>query len=289
MEYIKSIDKRFFRGGLKSCYRLLLNRLNSNSLYIKHIKYKGKAPILRDNMDFPPHESSNKTVRLGPFGELLAIGGGLEPERMINAYKKGVCQISFKNEPVLWWTAPIRCVVLPNGIHISKIMKRKIFSGNFSLTVDKAFSDVVNSCANTRENYTWLTNERKKCCFELHKLGIAHSVEVWENGSLIGGLFGVSLGSYFLGESMFSLKRDAAKLAFIGVSMRLCELGYSMFDLGIWPTEYLTSLGAACIDRDLFLEKLNSSVDNVVIHDFERIFEDWDYQQAVKNKLKEEI
>ena len=266
---IVKLDKLFFKGQIQA-FRL------------RYLKYRKKAYVLTEELYFPPHTSSNKSVRLGPEGELLAIGGDLTPERMVHAFKNGIYQISFKDEPILWWTSKIHCVLFLENMHISKDVRKFIVKENFRLTVDKAYHDVVRACSESRD--TWLTPERMASSFELHELGFTHSVEVWQDEKLIGGLFGIALGSSFYGESMFARVKNSSKVAFTALCIRLEEMNFSICDCGIWPTDHLKSLGAVIIPRDEFLGVLDQSVQtHDVVENWGNLFENWDFRSAVKN------
>nr|WP_320025663.1 leucyl/phenylalanyl-tRNA--protein transferase [uncultured Acetobacterium sp.] len=271
--HLLEIDARFLNGHIKS-------------FYAEHFMYRGKAYLLTDELFFPPHSSSNKNVRMGPEDQLLAVGGDLTPERIILAFKNGIYPSSVKGQPILWWTSEIRCVLFTKNIHISKVMWRLIKHNNFHLTIDSAFNDVVNSCAEARKDYTWLTPDRIKSCCELHDLDYKHSVEVWQDGKLVAGLFGFTLGSYFYISSMFTRVNHASKFAMIALAIRLEELNYSLLDCGTWPTDHLKSMGAVIIQRDEFLELLNQSIEAPnIIESWKDLFENWDFCQAVKNHI----
>jgi leucyl/phenylalanyl-tRNA--protein transferase len=270
---LNGIDESLFQGKLMK-------------LYSQHIKYRGKAYVLTEDLFFPPHTSANKNVRYGPAGELLAVGGDLSPERMIEAYKNGIRPASFKDEPFLWWTSEIRCVLYPKDIHISKSMQRVIRKNNFCLTVDKAFQEVVRSCSEIRKDYTWLTPERIAATCKLHELGIAHSVEVWQDEKLVGGFFGVAFGSYVQVESMFSRVDNASKFADIAFTLRLGELNCLPIDCGIWPTDHQIGMGTIIIPRDEFLKILEQTwQEPALVTNWENLFVNWDFIQAVKNHL----
>ena len=274
MKKIKSgllkMDAHLFNGNFKA-------------LYLRYFKYQGKAYRLTNDLYFPPHTTSNKKIRLGPEGELLAIGGDWKPERIIHAYKNGVYPSSLKNQPILWWTAENHCVMKPGDIHIPKNMHVIIRQEKFELSVDRAFSDVVNACSETRKKYTWLIPEQVEAFNELYELGFAHSVEVWQEEKLVGGMFGIAFGSYYHGESMFSRLKHTSKLAYIALSLRLAEMEFEMIDCGIWPTEHMKSLGATVINRDTFLELLYPAVTATdVIADWGSLFDNWDLKQAAQ-------
>lgn len=270
---IFKIDELVFKGHIKA-------------FYSRNLAFRGKAYVLSEDLYFPPHTSSNKNVRMGPEGELLAIGGDLTPERMIYAFKNGIYQISFKDQPILWWTSEIRCVFFPKKLHISKKMQEVIKSNKFGLTVDKAFHDVLIGCSESRN--TWLTSERMTASLELYKLGVAHSVEVWQDGKLVGGLFGVAFGSYFYIESMFTRMNHTSKLALIALCIRLGEMNFPMVDFGIWPTDHAKSMGAIIIPIEEFLGRLNQSVETPdIVKEWGELFENWDFRSAVKNYVPE--
>lgn len=272
---IFKIDEFFFHGYIKG-------------FYSRYLAYRGKAYKLTNDLYFPPHTSSNKNVRLGPEGELLAIGGDLTPERMIYAFKQGIYQISFKNEPILWWTSDIRCVFFPKKLHISKKMQEVIRSNKFHVTVDKAFYDVISGCSESRKDFTWLTPERIASSFQLYELGVSHSVEVWQDEKLVGGLFGVAFGSYFYIESMFTRVNHTSKLALLALTIRLGEMNFPMIDFGLWPTEHAKSMGAVIIPRDEFLGILDQSVQTSdVVQEWGTLFDNWDFRSAVKNYIPE--
>ena len=271
--------------GLKRMDESILNG-EIKKYHSRHIKYRGKAYVLTEDLFFPPHDSANKNVRFGPAGELLAIGGDLSAERLIQAYKKGIIPAFFKDEPILWWTSGIRCVLFPKDLHISKSMQRIIRKNNFRLTVDKAFPDVVSACSEMRKDYTWRTPDRIAAVCKLHELGIAHSVEVWQDEKLVGGEFGVAFGSYVHIESMFARVDNASKFADIALILRLGELNCSLIDGGIWPTEHQKSLGAVIIQRAEFLEILAQSLQEPdIVIQWGNLFENWDLMLAVKNHL----
>ena len=272
---IRQLNKRIFHG-------------NVDAYYSRYFKYRGKAYKLNTDLYFPPHSCANKTLRMGPCGELLAIGGDLEPERMILAYKKGIYPMFFKDQPILWWTSEFRCVLFPKNIHISKGAKNFIKKNQYRLTVDKAFYDVICGCKETREESTWITPERIASACKLHELGIAHSIELWLDDKLVAGHFGVAIGSYFYGESQFSRVSNAGKVAMIALCLRLEELNYSLVDGGFWPTNYLKEMGADIILRDEYLDLLDQSVRVPdIVTDWGELFENWDFRFAVEKHIIE--
>lgn len=187
---------------------------------------------------------------------LLAAGGNLHSKTLIDAYTKGIFPWFTSVEPYLWWTPSSRAVLLPGSLNISKGSRKQIRKLSLRISTDKAFDDVIRNCALQRqESGTWITEEIVRAYINLFKLGFAHSVEVWGEDALIGGLYGVKLGSVFCGESMFNLKDNAAKYAFYALASGLFGLGYKMIDCQI-PNDFLASLGVTEIPRVEFENRL---------------------------------
>lgn len=272
-ELLFKIDKTLFNGNIKGYYS-------------RHFAYRGKAYKLTKALYFPPHESSNKNIRMGieSCGELLAFGGDLTPERMILAYKNGIYPLFFDNQPILWWTSEIRYVLLPQNLHIGKKMRRIIKKNNYVLTADKAFKEVIYACRETRKDFTWITPERIESSCKLYELGFAHSIEIWQDERLIGGLYGVMIGSCFQVESMFRRTDNAATAGSIGLLLRLGEIDGTIVDCGFSVSEHIKNMGAEMISRDEFLEMIEKSMKNPdIIENWSCLFENWDFKQAVEN------
>lgn len=198
--------------------------------------------LLEDALIFPD------TALAEPDG-LLAIGGDLSVERLTLAYQSGIFPWFSEGEPILWYTPHERCVISPEKIKISKSMRKVLQSAAFEVTEDRAFESVIRNCADKpREGQdgTWITNEMQQAYIKLHKNEIAHSVEVWQNGRLVGGLYGVKMGHVFCGESMFSEVSNASKIALIHLAQ---TMGYQLIDCQL-PNEHLMSLGAEMISRE---------------------------------------
>jgi len=199
---------------------------------------------------FPPPE-------LADDDGLLAVGGDLSPLRLISAYSQGIFPWYSDETPILWYSPHERFVLFPQKVKISRSMGQVIRSGKFSITLNKAFEDVIKECSGkTRQDQdgTWITQDMQDAYIRLHSLGVAHSVEVWNEGNLVGGLYGVSAGKVFCGESMFSHASNASKLALIW----LCQTqGYHLIDCQI-ESEHLTRLGAEIISREEYLKFLAS-------------------------------
>ncbi len=187
---------------------------------------------------------------------LLAVGGDLHPQRLLAAYRKGIFPWFNEGEPPLWWCPDPRCVLFPEELHISHSMKPLLRKNVFDFRVNTAFEAVMNHCRNTPragQNGTWITDVVVEGYTMLHHLGYAHSAEVWQDGKLVGGLYGVWLGKIFFGESMFSLVPNGSKYAFLKWVENLRAAGVVLIDCQM-PTAHLTSLGARLIPRKDFLK-----------------------------------
>ena len=194
---------------------------------------------------------------------LLAAGGCLSPNRLINAYRNGIFPWFSDDQPILWWSPDPRLVLRPSDIHISKSLKKFIRKDLYQCTIDKAFNQVIKACSGPRlnEDGTWITNSMKQAYQDLHDLGVAHSIEVWQDDKLIGGLYGIAIGQVFFGESMFSHKANASKVAFAHLCEKLDQWGYQYIDCQV-ESEHLISLGAYEVDREFFKTILDKYCDN---------------------------
>ena len=204
--------------------------------------------------DFPPLDAAS------PEG-LLAIGGDLCPDRILSAYRRGIFPWFSGNQPILWWSPDPRAVLLPSQIRISRSLKKNIRNRGFRITTDRAFVDVVKECAKDREQQkgTWITTEMRDAYTALHSRGHAHSVETWQNGELVGGLYGISIGKAFFGESMFARVTDSSKTALVGLSTLLTTWEYHFIDCQV-RSSHLDSLGAKCIPRNQFSKMLERAI-----------------------------
>ncbi len=211
---------------------------------------------------FPPLDKALKN----PNG-LLAIGGCLSKERLINAYRQGVFPWYNPDEPILWWSPNPRLVLFPDKLVVSLSLRKTIRKNIFSVTFDQAFSQVIAGCANLRKESmgTWITDDINTAYNELHRLGIAHSVEAWLDGELVGGLYGLALGQVFFGESMFHSKTDASKVAFVALVEQLKTWNYQLIDCQV-HTSHLARFGAEEIDRTYFSKLLNQHCDSPASH-----------------------
>ena len=213
--------------------------------------------LQRDSLDFPP---LNKALR-EPNG-LLAAGGDLRPERLIQAYRHGCFPWFQDGQPILWWSPDPRTVLLPDELHVSRSLAKVLRQGRYQVSFDQAFAEVIRACAAPRSYAaeTWITSPMQDAYLELHKSGIAHSVEVWRDGELVGGLYGLAMGQLFFGESMFSRADNASKVGFATLVERLKAWGFVLIDCQM-PTEHLLSLGARTISRDEFARYLSRHLD----------------------------
>lgn len=185
---------------------------------------------------------------------LLAFGGDLSLKRLILAYSNAIFPWYSEDSPILWWSPDPRFVLFPKKIKISSSMKKFIKKSNFNVTFDTAFKDVIDNCGKLREeDGTWILPEMKKAYYNLHLKGLAHSVEVWNGDKLVGGLYGVSIGKCFFGESMFSIESNASKFGFIKLTEYLIKNNFIIIDCQVY-TKHLESLGAESISRIQFLE-----------------------------------
>lgn len=209
-------------------------------------------PVFRltERLQFPP-------PRLAADEGLLAVGGDLAPERLLLAYRQGIFPWFSEGEPILWWSPDPRFVLFPDRLRISRSMRRTLEKGVFAVTFDAAFGEVVRACREERryEEGTWITPEMVSAYWRLHRLGLAHSVEAWRGGRLAGGLYGVSLGRCFFGESMFSRVADASKVALVTLVEALAARGFQLIDCQVY-SDHLCRLGAEMIPRESFLALL---------------------------------
>jgi leucyl/phenylalanyl-tRNA--protein transferase len=192
---------------------------------------------------------------------LLAVGGDLSAHRLLSAYCIGVFPWYQEDSPLLWWTPDPRCILLPEEFHLPRSLARTLKRGVFTFSFDRAFSDVIKACAGPRSytEETWLRPEMVEAYTNLHTLGLAHSVETWQDGELVGGLYGLSLGSAFFGESMFFRRPDASKAAFAHLVITLRREGFTLIDCQ-QVTYHLVRFGAKPVSRDEFMDLLDRAL-----------------------------
>lgn len=197
---------------------------------------------------------------------LLAAGGNLRPDCLIDAYRQGVFPWYSEGQAILWWSPDPRTVLFPEALKISRSLAKRIRSNEYQVSFDRAFPQVLHECAGWRENSsgTWITTEMTAAYEKLHALGVAHSVETWHQNRLVGGLYGLAIGGVFFGESMFYRKTDASKVALAALVSRLREMGVGLIDCQV-GSPHLRSLGATDIPRNRFLALLRQLVDKPLI------------------------
>jgi leucyl/phenylalanyl-tRNA--protein transferase len=210
---------------------------------------------LTDEHIFPPPHLADKEG-------LLAVGGDLSEERLLLAYRMGIFPWYSEKEPVLWWSPDPRLVLYPEEIKVSKTLKKIIKRDQFDITIDQAFGEVISECAQIRTESnegTWIGKDMIKAYCGLFESGYAHSVEAWYKGELAGGLYGVSLGKSFFGESMFTRISNASNVALVKLVAYLTSLSFDMIDCQV-RTGHMIRFGARAIPRSLFLQQLKKSL-----------------------------
>ncbi len=208
---------------------------------------------------FPPVEHAAKSG-------LLAVGGDLSPERLLAAYREGIFPWYGAGEPILWWSPDPRFVLFPDELHVSRSMRQFLKKRVVRITFDRAFREVISACRKPRpgQDGTWITREMLEAYCALHDLGYAHSVEVWQGESLVGGLYGLSLGRAFFGESMFSAIPNASKAALVTLVEHLRKRGFDLIDCQV-ETDHLAGLGARPIPRRTFCSLLWRSLHHATL------------------------
>jgi leucyl/phenylalanyl-tRNA--protein transferase len=212
---------------------------------------------LSKRLSFPP---PHLAIKEG----LLAVGGDLSAERLVLAYRSGIFPWYSEGEPILWWSPDPRLVLYPEELRISKSLRKVINRKVFSISFNKAFNSVIQACAQTKRSYgegTWITDDMKAAYCELHRLGYAHSVEAWKDSKLVGGLYGISIGRAFFGESMFSRVSNASKVTFVMLAETLKRSKFKLIDCQV-RTDHLIRFGAIEIPRKQFLEQLKKAIDS---------------------------
>lgn len=193
---------------------------------------------------------------------LLAIGGDLSQERILSAYRLGIFPWYSVGQPILWWSPAPRMVLYPTELHVSRSLRKTMRQGTFDVSIDNDFASVIRACAAPRRQQegTWLVPEMIEAYCELHRSGFAHSIEIWRDDSLVGGLYGVAIGEMFYGESMFSLQTNTSKLAFAKLAEVALDHPFQFIDCQI-HTDHLASLGAREISRKTFHKDLALAID----------------------------
>jgi len=211
--------------------------------------------LLSERLTFPPAELASEDG-------VVAIGGDLDLDRLLLAYSRGIFPWPHDGLPLMWFSPDPRMVLLPRDLHLSRSLRARLRRREYEVRLDADFRGVIERCASTPrpdQDGTWITPEVVEAYCGLHELGLAHSAEAWKDGALVGGLYGVSLGKTFFGESMFALASDASKVALAGLAARLSEWGFRMIDCQT-PSAHLASLGAVEWSRRRFLAALDESL-----------------------------
>jgi leucyl/phenylalanyl-tRNA--protein transferase len=213
-------------------------------------------PFLGPTDPFPPVEHA-----LDQPDGLLAAGGSLSPKRLVEAYCRGIFPWFNEGDPILWWSPDPRAVLAPARLHVSHSLKKRLKQDAFLITLDRAFARVLDGCAapRTGDTGTWLTGPMRRAYQSLHAGGVAHSIEVWIDGELAGGIYGVAIGRMFFGESMFSRRRDASKIAMARLAAQLERWGFPWIDCQL-ETDHLLSLGAERMPRRQFVREVERLV-----------------------------
>lgn len=218
--------------------------------YVMSYYFLGKA------LYFPPVEQANREG-------IVAVGGDLSSERLLLAYRSGIFPWFSPGDPIMWWSPNPRFVLYPEKIKVSKSMKQLFKKQAFQVSLDTEFKAVIKNCSSIKrkgQRGTWITKEMQEAYCKLYDLGYAHSVEVWHEGNLVGGLYGVALGKCFFGESMFSKMSNASKYGFITLTKILQEKQFKMIDCQVY-TEHLESLGAEFVERQIFMKELANALE----------------------------
>ena len=211
--------------------------------------------LLSEGHSFPP-------VFLAEKNGLLAIGGDLSPERLLHAYRQGIFPWYSNNDPILWWSPEPRTVLYTDQFVIGRTLRKVLKRNIFNITFDQAFHKVITGCASVHTEKhadTWIVGEMKEAYTKLHEKGYAHSIEAWSDGVLAGGLYGVAIGRCFFGESMFTLKPNASKVAFAVLVRYLSAKGFHMIDCQM-KTDHLMRFGAVEIPRKTYLKELATAL-----------------------------
>jgi len=210
--------------------------------------------LLNKDLFFPPLDTADEDG-------LLAIGGDLSTERLLLAYRSGIFPWYNEDEPICWWSPDPRFVLYPDELKVSSSMKTVLQNGKYRFTTNRAFEQVIQNCKavpRLGQDGTWISPLMQKAYSTLHELGYAHSAETWQDGKLVGGLYGIRLGDIFFGESMFSLKSNASKFAFINYVRQIQKENVQLIDCQL-QTDHLESLGARMIPRELFVKVLDAN------------------------------
>ena len=217
-----------------------------------------------ESLAFPPPKLALKE----PNG-LLAIGGDLSPQRLVEAYKQGIFPWYSDNEPIMWWSPDPRAIIKTDQIHINRTLKKFLNRNPYSVSVNKAYADVISHCANApfRDEETWITPSMRAAYIKLHQQGYAHSIEVWHQQELVGGLYGIAINGYFSGESMFYKKSNASKIALVALAQLLQQQNIDFIDCQM-QNPFLSSMGATEISREAFIQAKDKAITTTISPEF---------------------
>jgi len=195
---------------------------------------------------------------------LLAVGGDLSSQRLVLAYENGIFPWYSEDQPILWWSPPTRPVLVPREVHVPRSLRKLLAKSPFEITLDASFQQVIEACASAPRSGetgagTWITHEMRAAYIELHGLGLAHSAEAWQDGTLVGGLYGIALGGVFFGESMFAKVTDASKAAFVTLCEQLDRWSFGLIDSQV-SNPHTARFGTVEIPRDEFLRRVRELV-----------------------------
>ncbi len=219
---------------------------------------RSSVPVfqLTDDLVFPD-------PALAAEGGLLAVGGDLRPERLVLAYRNGIFPWYSEGRPILWWSPSPRLLLLPEELHVGRSLRKTMRRAPYRISLDEAFERVIEACASTPrsdQDGTWITDDMRAAYVELHARGVAHSVEAWDGDRLVGGLYGLAIGTAFFGESMFAHAADASKIAFVTLVQQLRAWSFRLVDCQV-VTDHLLRFGAREFELDAFLDRLDVAVD----------------------------
>jgi leucyl/phenylalanyl-tRNA--protein transferase len=221
-------------------------------------------PLSNDPLDFPSVDHA-----LSEPNGLLAFGGDLSITRLVAAYQQGIFPWYSENDPILWWSPDPRAIINTNQLKINRTLSKFLRKMSFTVTLNKAFEPVINFCSNApfRKDGTWILPDMKRAYLKLHQAGFAHSIEVWQQNKLVGGLYGVASQGFFSGESMFYIKSNASKVALIYLAEYLKTANIDFIDCQL-NNDFLASMGCYNVDRDKFMHLKNSALNIALPHDF---------------------
>lgn len=236
------------RGGVREPNGLLTSL---------HVSYVSMVRLHRHDLRFPPVDQAS------PEG-LLAVGGDLRPERLLEAYRHGIFPWYNDDQPILWWSPDPRAVLFPEKLHVPRSLQKRLRQNLFTVTLDTSFRNVMEQCAGPRPQYpeggTWITREMLDAYTQLHELGYAHSVETWQDGHLVGGLYGIAIGGAFFAESMFTKVDDAGKMALVRLVRQLQTWNFCIIDCQ-QSSPHVSRFGAEEIPRSDFIRCLTAALE----------------------------